>query len=77
MIRNSLFGLTAVAVISSSNPSALDGYWTGHAEVIKTIIENWILNHTKVENPALTNTPKEQPGGPAVVAPQSLRQESH
>lgn len=46
MIRKTIMGVTAAAMLSVT-PTASAGYWTGHAEVIRTIIENWILNHTK------------------------------
>lgn len=46
MIRKTIMGVTAAAMLAVT-PTASAGYWTGHAEVIRTIIENWILNHTK------------------------------
>jgi len=76
MIRRSLLGLTTVAMLSTATPTALDGYWTGHAEIFKTIIENWILNHTRTTEPAPAapcSTPAHPEAAPATPAGQPSR----
>lgn len=44
MKRKMFFGLTAAAMLMVA-PTASAGYWTGHGEILKDLIETWILNH--------------------------------
>lgn len=74
MIRRTVFGLSA-AIMLFVTPTASAGYWTGHAEIIRTLIENWILNHTiiapRVEVPPPTSLPVKQ-GTPATAQPRPV-----
>lgn len=50
MKKMSVFGLSA-AVMLLVTPTASAGYWTGHAEVFKDWIENWLASHTSLVSP--------------------------
>lgn len=65
MIRKTIMGVTAAAMLAVT-PTASAGYWTGHAEVIRTIIENWILNHTKGMEGAKADTERTAGAAPAL-----------
>lgn len=75
MIRRTVFGLSA-AVMLFVTPTASAGYWTGHAEIIRTIIENWILNHTIIAPRVEVPPPVVAPAKHGVSAPLSQRPQS-
>lgn len=72
MIRKTIMGVTAAAMLAVT-PTASAGYWTGHAEVIRTIIENWILNHTKGMEGTKSESSAKSLGNPVLRANQEAK----